>query len=47
MSHDPYHSELNAARAAITNYLDYSGQGYGNEYIDLYDFCRKIVESSP
>lgn len=43
MSSPPYHPQLNAVRAAITNYLDYGG----DEHIDLYDFCRRFSEAPP
>ncbi len=48
MGHPPYHSQINDARAATTNYLDGGGaSGYGNEHIDLYDFCRAFAEAPP
>ena len=41
MSHPPCHGQLFAARAAVTNYLDYGS----DEHIDLYDFCRQFTNA--
>ena len=43
MSHPPCHPQVFAARAAVTNYLDYGG----DEHIDLYDYCRQFADAPP
>ncbi len=43
MSYPPYHSQLNTARNAITNYLD----GGGESYIDLIDLLGRFADTPP